>query len=142
MDAAAVALKVAVVAAAGTVTEGGTVRSALLLASVTTDPPAAAAESRTTGQVELAVGLIGAGVQATDEPAGIVMTPLVPAETASGLPPGSTPTGLVTAIVAVPALAGRVSCTVAAIPGFMALTFSPVSRQVSDPDAPRHTTSL
>ena len=40
MVAAAVALKVAVVAPAATVTEAGTVSEALLLASVTLEPPA------------------------------------------------------------------------------------------------------
>ena len=42
MEAAAVALKVAVVAPADTVTEAGTLSEALLLASVTLDPPAGA----------------------------------------------------------------------------------------------------
>ena len=42
IDAAAVALNVAVVAPADTVTDAGTVSEALLLASVTLDPPAGA----------------------------------------------------------------------------------------------------
>ena len=42
IDAAAVPLKVAVVAPAVTVTDGGTVSDALLLATVTLDPPAGA----------------------------------------------------------------------------------------------------
>jgi hypothetical protein len=42
MEAAAVALKVAVVAPTVTVTEAGTATEALLLASVTLDPPAGA----------------------------------------------------------------------------------------------------
>ena len=42
IDAAAVALKVAVVDPAATVTDAGTVSEALLLASVTLDPPAGA----------------------------------------------------------------------------------------------------
>src|SRR5580704_4955873 len=43
MEAAAVALKVAALAPAATVTDAGTVSAALLLASVTLDPPAGAA---------------------------------------------------------------------------------------------------
>ena len=43
IEAAAVVLKVAVVAPADTVTDTGTVSEALLLASVTLDPPAGAA---------------------------------------------------------------------------------------------------
>jgi hypothetical protein len=42
IEAAAVALKLAVVAPATTVTNAGTVSKALLLASVTADPPAGA----------------------------------------------------------------------------------------------------
>ena len=42
IEAAAVALKVAVVAPAATVSDAGTVSEALLLASVTLDPPVAA----------------------------------------------------------------------------------------------------
>ena len=42
IEAAAVALKVAVVAPAATVTDAGTVSEALLLASVTPDPPVGA----------------------------------------------------------------------------------------------------
>ena len=51
IDAAAVALKVAVVDPAVTVTDGGTVSDALLLASVTLDPPAGAVWVSVTVQV-------------------------------------------------------------------------------------------
>jgi hypothetical protein len=51
MEAAAVALKVAVLAPTGTVTEAGTVSEALLLASVTLDPPVGAACVSVTVQV-------------------------------------------------------------------------------------------
>jgi hypothetical protein len=105
-----VTVKVAVVVPAVTVTEAGTLKRALLLASVTIEPPVAAAELRTTVQPEVASGLIVPGLQAIDEIVGIVMIPLVPAETGSAPPPVSTPIGLITAIVAVPpALAASVS---------------------------------
>ena len=51
MEAAAVALNVAVVAPAVTVTDAGTVSEALLLASVTLDPPVGAVWVRVTVQV-------------------------------------------------------------------------------------------
>ena len=51
MEAAAVALNVAVVAPAVTVTDAGTVSEVLLLASVTLDPPATAAWVSVTVQV-------------------------------------------------------------------------------------------
>jgi len=56
-----VALKVAVVAAAATVTEDGTVRVVFVLANVTTAPPVGAAWLRVTVQVveELAPKLVG-----------------------------------------------------------------------------------
>src|SRR5277367_2992877 len=67
MDAAAVALKVAVVAPAATVTEAGTVSSALPLASVTPDPPAGAALFSVTVQVPTALCPSVAGRQARPE---------------------------------------------------------------------------
>jgi hypothetical protein len=53
MEAAAVALKVAVVAPAATVTEAGTVSEALLLARVTLEPPVGAVWVSVTVQVEI-----------------------------------------------------------------------------------------
>ena len=67
MDAAAVALKVAVVAPAATVTEAGTVSEALLLASVTAEPPAGAVCDSVTLQVLTALWPRLAGLQATPE---------------------------------------------------------------------------
>src|ERR1019366_7709911 len=67
MEAAAVALNVAVVAPAVTVTDAGTVSTALLLASVTLDPPAEAAWVSVTVQVLTAPCPRPAGVQATPE---------------------------------------------------------------------------
>jgi hypothetical protein len=67
IEAAAVALNVAVVAPAATVTDAGTVSEALLLASVTPEPPAGAVWVSDTVQVltELCPRLVG--LQATPE---------------------------------------------------------------------------
>jgi hypothetical protein len=65
--ASVVALKVAVVAAAGTETDAGTVRVALVLARVTLAPPAGAAFVRVTVQELEAFGPTDVGLQASDE---------------------------------------------------------------------------
>ena len=67
IEAAAVALKVAVVAPAATVTDAGTVSEALLLASVTLDPPVGAFWVSVTVQVLTALCPRLAGSQATPE---------------------------------------------------------------------------
>ena len=67
MDAAAVALKVAVAAPAATVTEAGTVSEALLLLSVIPDPPAGAVCDSVTVQVLTALWPRLAGLQVTPE---------------------------------------------------------------------------
>jgi hypothetical protein len=67
MEAAAVALKVAVVAPAATVTDAGTVSSALLLASVTLEPPVGAVWVRVTVHVLMALCPRLVGLQATLE---------------------------------------------------------------------------
>jgi len=65
--AAAVALNVAVVAPAATVTDGGTVSAVLLLARVTLDPPRGAVWVSVTVQVLTAPGPRVAGTHATPE---------------------------------------------------------------------------
>jgi len=67
MEAPEVTLKVAVVAAAETVTEAGTVSEALLLARVTLDPPVGAVWVRVTVQVLTALWPRLVGLQATPE---------------------------------------------------------------------------
>ena len=67
IEAAAVALKLAVVAPEGTVTDAGTESEALLLASVTLDPPAGALWERVTVHVLTALWPRLVGVQATPE---------------------------------------------------------------------------
>ena len=105
IEAAAVALNVAVVVPAPTVTDAGTVSAALLLASVTLAPPAGAAELKMTVQPEAAPPLRLTGLQVTDEMVGTMMLPPVP-ETVSPVPVESTPTVLVMDIAVVTALAG------------------------------------
>ena len=63
--AAAVAVKVAVVAVALTATEAGTVSKPLLLPSVTVEPPAGAAEDRVTVQLLVALCPRLVGLQTT-----------------------------------------------------------------------------
>ena len=67
MEAAAVALNVAVVAPAVTVTDAGTVSEVLLLASVTLEPPAGAIWVSVTVHVPTALCPRLAGLQATPE---------------------------------------------------------------------------
>jgi hypothetical protein len=67
MEAAAVALKVAVVAPVETVTEAGTVSNTLLLDSVTIDPPAGAVCVSVTVQVLTALWPKLLGLQVTPE---------------------------------------------------------------------------
>jgi hypothetical protein len=62
-----VALKLAVVAAAATVTDAGTVREVLLLDSVTAAPPAGATLVRVTVQALVALGPKLVGLQASDD---------------------------------------------------------------------------
>jgi hypothetical protein len=106
---AEVALKVAVVAPAVTVTDAGTVSEVLLLARVTLAPPAGAAVLRVTVQLAAALEFRFPGLHVTDEMAGTATIALVPAEIDSPVPVASTPTGLVTVIVVVPALGASVS---------------------------------
>jgi hypothetical protein len=63
----AVAVKVAVVAAAATVTEAGTVKELLLSAIVTVVPPVGAAFERVTVQVLVPLEFRLVGVQASEE---------------------------------------------------------------------------
>jgi hypothetical protein len=67
IEAAAVALNVAVVAPAATVTDAGTVSEALLLASVTLDPPVGAVWVRVTVHVLTALCPRLVGLQARVE---------------------------------------------------------------------------
>ncbi len=93
MVAAAVALNVAVVAPAATVTEVGTVSKVLLLPSVTATPPVGAAWLIVTVQVDLAPPLRLPGVQEAEERIGTRIVPPVPVMVGSPVPVESTPIG-------------------------------------------------
>jgi hypothetical protein len=62
-----VALKLAVVAAAATVTDAGTVKELLLLDRVTTAPPAGAIWAKVTVQALVALGPKLVGLQASED---------------------------------------------------------------------------
>jgi hypothetical protein len=106
---AAVALKLAVVAPAATVTEAGTVSSALLLASVTLAPPVGAAVFKVIPQLAAVPGFRLPGLHVTEEMVGTVMIPLVPADPVIPLPVALTPTGLIMVIAVVTAVGASVS---------------------------------
>jgi len=136
IEAAAVALTVAVVAPDATVTDAGTVSEALLLASFTLEPPVGAVAFKVTVQLEAALALRLAGLHVRDEMVGTVTIALVTAETVSPSPIASTPIALVIVIVVVPAVGASVSVTVAATPEAIVLAFAgPASRQVTEPVA-------
>jgi hypothetical protein len=91
MEAAAVALKVAVVAPAATVTDAGTVSEVLLLASITLEPPVGAVWVSVTVQVLTALGLNAVGEQVTGETDGTIIVPPVADVTLRAFPLESFP---------------------------------------------------
>jgi hypothetical protein len=99
-----VALKVAVVAPAATITDGGTVSKALLLASVTAEPAMGAGVFNVAMQLAVALELRLPGLHMRDEMPKAVITPLAPAVRVKPLPLASTPTALltVTAVMSAP----------------------------------------
>jgi hypothetical protein len=70
-DSPALAAKPALVAPAGTRTDGFTVTAGLLLANSTVTPPAGAVPESATVQLELAPGLTVVGLQVSPETAGV-----------------------------------------------------------------------
>ncbi len=133
---AAVAVNVAVVAPAATVTEAGTVTTVvLLLVSVTLDPPVGAACDNVTVQLDVPAEARVVGVHCSAVTIDSrLMVPPVP-ETATNVPPGSVPIVLlITSESKVPApLAGIVAVTTATTPVPMAVSFIPVARHVREP---------
>src|ERR1035438_849968 len=104
MEAAAVALKVAVLAPVATVTDAGTVSETLLLASVTLEPPAGATEFKVAVQLAAALGFRFAGLHVRDDMVGTITIAFVTAGAVSPLPIASTTTGLIMVISVVPAV--------------------------------------
>lgn len=108
MFALAVAVNVAVVAFAATITDAGTVKSVLLLESDIVEPVAGAAVLRITEQFALLLGLMLIGLQVTEETAGTAITPEPAPETANPLASAAAPSALDMLIVVVVALGARV----------------------------------
>jgi hypothetical protein len=115
MVAAAVALKVAVVDAAGTVTEAGTVREVLLLESATVEP---AVPLRVSVQTLELPGPSDVGVHVRAVIFKGATTEIEPpvAVTEIPVPPGDAPMVLITPIAAVPVTDDIVTETAATMP--------------------------
>src|SRR5690349_8137006 len=132
----AVAENVALVAPAGTVTDPGTVISALLLESVATIPPAGAAWLRVTVQVEELPVASEEGLQFTLLiPVGSATVRLPPvALEAMPVPVDDAADTVLTLIGTVPdALAESVTLIVASVPFWIVLAFKPLIMHVTVP---------
>jgi hypothetical protein len=139
IEAADIALNVAVVAPEATVTDAGTVSEALLLASVTMEPPAGAVCVSVTVQVEICPPFRLLGAHVIDErAAGTVTIPPAVVNEGSPEPVASTPTAFDMPIDAVVALVARVSWTLATTPAVIAFVFKPAARHVNKPGAEAH----
>jgi len=136
---AVVALKVAEVAAAATVTEAGTVRVVLVLVRVTMPPPVGAAWVRVTVQVELPELLRVAGRQAKEATPGKTAPPVTvpPVEkTKMAFPPGEASALLLTPMGVVVKPAAMVRFTTARAPFEMIPAFIAEASQVYTPETP------
>jgi hypothetical protein len=91
IEAAAVALNVAVVAPAATVADAGAVSEGLLLASATLAPPVGAVWVSATVQLLVAPALNAVGKQVTDRRDGAVIVPPPADVILKAFPLGSTP---------------------------------------------------
>src|SRR6267142_2672974 len=125
--AAVVALNVAVVAAAATVTDAGTVSDVLVSESVTNAPPAGAAPVSVTVQVELLEGFNEAGAHDKEETVGSADPPPVTippvAATITAFPEGAAATPLFTPIAVRVAPAAMVRFTTATVPFAIVVAF-------------------
>jgi hypothetical protein len=129
-------LKLAVVAAAATVTEAGTVKAALLLLSATGAPPAGAALVRVTVQALVAFGPMVEGAQVNDESSTDVRTVIVPPVPAIivPFPVGDAPTAArEIGTTEPPAAVPSTTVAVATVPLPIRPAFIPVARQETDP---------
>lgn len=135
----AVTLKVAVVAAAATVTDPGTVRIELVLVRVTLAPPAGAAPLKVTVQVEFAPELRLAGEHCKPDTVGrgawTTIVPLVP-ETGNAVPSARDPIRLPSVRgTDGPLPADSVTVTTATTPLPIAVAFIPDAMQIAEPMA-------
>jgi hypothetical protein len=131
-----VAVKVAAVLPAATVTEAGTVSAAALLASATVAPAGGAGPLSEAVQLDDPNALRDAGAQLSalrvraggGGEAGVTIppTPLMVSE----FPPGSVPDGFVTLIAALATPTAIVTLTDATTPLCIPMAFTPDSRQV------------
>ena len=136
----AAALKLAVVAPAATVTEGGTARAGLLSDTPTTVPPLGAACDKVTVQVTFPGGVSELGVHVRPVSVGdachpwTVMVPPLP-ETATALPSPKDPIVLPTEMGTDPLLVAEasVAVTTATTPLPITVEFIPVAKQIVDP---------
>jgi hypothetical protein len=135
-DVPAAPVKFAVVAPDATVTEAGTVNAALFEASATNDPPAGAACANVTVQVEVAPGATLVGEHANTEIVwAVVIVPPVPAIVAH-VPSGNAAIVLLTGSETTELLVElNVAEIVATIPLPIAVPFSPLTTQVTEPPA-------
>jgi hypothetical protein len=108
---AAVALKVAVVAPAATVTEAGTVSKVLLLPRVTAEPPAGAVRDSVIVHVLAPPPFRAEGAQFTGNRDGAVIVPLTADVIANPFPTASTPIGFDIGIEALVAPGASVAFT-------------------------------
>jgi hypothetical protein len=138
VTAAAVAVNVAVVAAAATVTDAGTVTAEVaLLERATAAPPAGAACERVTVQVVVADGANVVLVQRREVGVtGVVAPSAVPPDPviASAAPAREAPNAPETPTVAEVAVDARVVATVATMPSAMTLVFIPETTQITVPE--------
>ena len=133
INVAAVALNVAEVAPAATVTVAGTVSEGLLLAIVTLDPPEGAEAFKLTVQVAVAPALRLPVLQLSDERAATLMVPLTTDGALKPSPNASASLEFDTWIVAEVVLGASVALTYATTPDAIAVSFIPVKRQVTAP---------
>ena len=136
--AAAVALKVAVVAPATTVIEAGTVSRVLLLLSARAAPPAGALVVKVAEQIETWPPFRLPGAHVIVESAGTAMMPPAVVNAARLDPLGETPIGFDIPIEVVVALGVSVNWTLATIPAATAFAFGPLNRQVREPGTEPH----
>ena len=140
VTALAVAVKVAVVAPAATVTEGGTARAELLSDTLTSVPPLGAACDKVTVQVTFPGGVSELGVHVRLVSVGdachpwTVMVPPLP-ETATALPSARDPIVPLTEMRTDPLLVAEasVAVTTATTPLPITVEFIPVAKQTIDP---------
>ena len=132
---AVVALNVAVVAEAATVTEAGAVSVVLLFVMVTFAPPSGAALDSATVQVELAELPREVGVQDIPLIVGRALPVTVPpaVESAIGSPAGSAATPLLIPTTVEATAAAMVRFTLAAMPLEMTVALDPNRTQVKVP---------